>query len=74
MKSLGDGNYGMFGSDGNADGQSTGLDFIAWLAATTAGATGYLPSDYNMDGQVTGLDFIVWLANTTAGAASQVPD
>ncbi|MGA7304400.1 MAG: hypothetical protein WBW88_05980 [Rhodothermales bacterium] len=54
--------------DGSADGQVTALDFVAWLAATTAGATGYVPTDFNLDGQVTALDFTDWLVNTTAGA------
>lgn len=69
-----DGNYDLFGSDGNADGQATAPDFNIWNAATTAGATGYEPSDYNMDGQVTAPDFNIWNANTTAGATSHVPD
>lgn len=66
--------YGMFASDGNADGQTTAPDFNLWNAATTAGATGYLQADFNMDGQVTAPDFNLWNANTTAGAASQVPE
>lgn len=74
MKDLGSGIFGMFACDGNADGQVTALDFALWIAATTAGETGYLPADCNMDGQTTALDFTHWIANTTAGASAQVPE
>lgn len=74
MKNLGNSTWGLFAADGNADGQVTAPDFNLWIAATTAGATGYAPSDYNLDGQVTAPDFNLWIANTTAGAASKVPD
>ncbi|MGA7306465.1 MAG: hypothetical protein WBW88_16430, partial [Rhodothermales bacterium] len=66
--------YAMWAADANADGQVTALDFTAWLAATTAGATGYQPSDFNFDTQVTALDFTKWLANTTAGASTGLTD
>lgn len=74
MVALPGGLYGMFGGDGNFDGQITALDFAGWLSATTAGATGYQQTDYNLDGEVTALGFVVWIHNTTAGASSQVPD
>jgi len=58
----------MWAGDGTQDGQVTALDFTLWLAASTAGATGYEPSDYNRDQVVTGPDEDLWWANTTAGA------
>ncbi|MGA7305327.1 MAG: hypothetical protein WBW88_10655, partial [Rhodothermales bacterium] len=73
MKDLGGGRFGLFACDVNVDGSSTALDFVTWLASTTAGETGYIQSDCNLDGNVTALDFVLWVANTTAGAASQVP-
>ncbi|MGA7305212.1 MAG: right-handed parallel beta-helix repeat-containing protein [Rhodothermales bacterium] len=73
MKALGDGNYGLFSSDANADRQVTALDFSAWIASTTAGETGYLAADFNMDGFTTALDFTRWIANTTAGVSCKVP-
>ena len=74
MKSLGDGLFGMFAADANVDGHVTAPDFNLWIAATTAGATGYQSADHNLDGHVTAPDFNLWIANTTAGAAAQVPD
>jgi hypothetical protein len=74
MKDLGDGNFGMFACDANADGFVTAPDFNLWNVATTSGATGYEQADCNMDGFVTAPDFNLWNANTTAGASSQVPD
>jgi len=74
MKDLGDGHFGMFACDANADGQVTAPDFNLWNASTTAGETGYRQADCNMDGQVTAPDFNLWNANTTAGASSKVPD
>ncbi|MGA7304551.1 MAG: hypothetical protein WBW88_06735, partial [Rhodothermales bacterium] len=73
-KNLGSGNWGLYGADGNADGQDTALDFTLWLAETTSGASGYKPGDFNLDRQVTALDFTEWLANTTAGVATKVPN
>jgi hypothetical protein len=74
MKALGDGNFGLFSADNNADGQVTAPDFNQWNAETTAGATGYQRGDHNLDGIVTAPDFNQWNANTTAGASSQVPN
>lgn len=73
MKSLSGSFWGLFSSDGNADGLITAPDFNDWNAATTAGVTGYDPSDFNLDGLVTAPDFNQWNANTTAGASTQVP-
>jgi hypothetical protein len=74
MKDLGDGSFGLFAADNNADGNVTAPDFNQWNAETTAGATGYVRGDHNLDSNVTAPDFNLWNANTTAGAATQVPD
>ncbi|MGA7303451.1 MAG: hypothetical protein WBW88_01195, partial [Rhodothermales bacterium] len=68
QRPLSGGVYVMWAGDGTQDGQVTALDFTLWLAASTAGATGYEPADYNRDQVVTGPDEDLWLANTTAGA------
>ena len=73
VKDLGDGRFGLYAGDADADGQVIASDFNAWLTDTKAGATGYLAADFNMDGQVNAADFNIWLANTKAGAASQIP-
>lgn len=73
MKALGDGNFGLFAGDNNADGIVTAPDFNTWNAETTSGTTGYAAGDHNLDALVTAPDFNQWNANTTAGAASQVP-
>jgi len=74
MKSLGDGRFAMFASDGSIDGFVTAPDFNLWNSATTAGLSGYQQADYDLDGFVTAPDFNLWNANTGAGAASAVPD
>jgi len=74
MKSLSGGLWGLFAADGDADKFVTAPDFNIWIAATTAGSSGYQRSDYNMDGAVTAPDFNLWIANTTAGTSSKVPD
>jgi hypothetical protein len=74
MRDLGDGSFGLFAADNNADGNVTAPDFNQWNSETTAGATGYVRGDHSLDGNVTAPDFNLWNANTTAGASSQVPD
>ena len=73
LKDFGDGSFGLYAGDFDADGQVIASDFNAWLIDTKAGSTGYLESDFNMDGQVNAADFNIWLSNTKAGAASQIP-
>jgi hypothetical protein len=63
----------MFAADANADGDVQALDFNAYIAQTTSGATGYQTADFNLDGSVQALDFNVYLLNTLRGASSQVP-
>jgi hypothetical protein len=65
--------YGLFAADANADASIQALDFNAYIAATTSGASGYEMADFNLDGAVQALDFNLYLANTLAGASSQVP-
>ncbi|MFV1981623.1 MAG: hypothetical protein ACC655_10750, partial [Rhodothermia bacterium] len=73
QKELETGVFGMFASDGSADGQVTANDFNLWLNDTKAVATGYLLSDYNLDTQVIANDFNLWLVNTKAVSTSKVP-
>lgn len=63
--------WGMFGGDGNGDGQVGNTDKIdVWVMQ--AGAAGYLAGDFNMDGQVNNPDKVdVWAPNS--GNGSQVP-
>ena len=74
MRSLGDGNFGMFAADADVDGQFTASDFNDWLFATKSVSTGYINTDFNLDGQVLASDFNVWLFNTKSVYASQVPE
>ncbi len=74
MKDLGDGSFGMYAGDADADGFITATDFNIWNTSTTAGDTGLQRGDFDMDGNVTATDFNLWNANTTAGGASGVPD
>jgi hypothetical protein len=74
MKDLGDGYFGLFAADANADGLVTAPDFNAWNPATSAGLTGYEQADFDLDGVVSAPDFNLWISNTTVGARSGVPD
>ncbi len=74
MKDLGDGSFGMYAGDADADGFITATDFNIWNTSTTAGDTGYQAGDFDMDGNVTATDFNKWNTNTTAGGSSGVPD
>jgi PKD repeat protein len=71
QKDLGNGVFGMYAGDINADGTVDTLDKNpSW--ATEAGKSGYMPSDCNLDGQADNLDKNEdWLNNNTEG--SQVP-
>jgi len=73
MEDLGNGDFGMFSSDGSIDNQVTVADFNIWLADTKAVLSGYLQTDFNLDGIVTAADFNQWLQNTKAVASSMVP-
>jgi hypothetical protein len=73
MVQMSDGPWAMWAADANVDGDVQALDFNAYIAATTTGASGYELADFNLDGQVQALDFNLYLANTLAGASSQVP-
>lgn len=71
LKDLGGSSYGLWGGDGNADGDVTAFDFIqSWLPQN--GTNGYLSGDFDLGGAVTAFDFLqVWLVSN--GQASQVP-
>jgi hypothetical protein len=73
MKMITSTTYAMFAGNAVPDVNVQALDFNAYLAETTGGATGYQSADFNMDGQVQALDFNLYLTNTLAGASSQVP-
>ena len=75
MADLGDGNFGMFTGDGNANGSITASDNNSvWLPQFLAGEDGYKSGDYNLNGSVTASDNnSAWLINFLLGADSQVP-
>jgi len=69
---LGDGRWGMWSGDGNADGTVTAFDFIDVWLPQNGGPSGYLMGDFNMTGDVSAFDFIeAWLPSN--GQSSQVP-
>jgi hypothetical protein len=74
MADLGDGNFGLFTGDADANGQITANDFNLWLNQTKSIAVGYNSGDFDLNNQVLASDFNAWLANTKAAAASQVPN
>jgi len=72
MIDFGDGNWGLWGGDGDANESVTAFDFInVWLPSN--GSSGdNLQADFNLDGTVTAFDFIdVWLVAN--GRQSQTP-
>lgn len=71
QKDLGNGVYGMYGGDGDANGQIQTQDKNeVWN--TQSGSSGYLPGDFDMNGQVQTQDKNnIW--NPNSGLASQVP-
>ena len=56
-----------------ADGVIQELDFDAYVAQTSSGASGYQTADFNLNGMVEALDFNLYIASTLVGAAGQVP-
>jgi len=72
QKELAPGAWGMFGADGDKDGQITFIDYSP-LWEDHAGGKGYLDSDYNMDIQSDNQDKDdIWTPNQ--GEATQVPE
>jgi len=70
-KDLGSGVYGLFGGDGNTDGNVNMDDKISFWNIL-AGNKGYINSDYTLDGQINNPDKNeVWLEDN--GASSQLP-
>ncbi len=71
QKDLGGGIFGMYGGDGDANGQIQTQDKNeVWNAQS--GSSGYLPGDFDMNGQVQTQDKNnIW--NPNSGVASQVP-
>jgi hypothetical protein len=63
QKDLGNGIFGMFGGDANADNTVNDSDkTTSWLLET--GFSGYLSSDLNLDGQSNNIDKNeIWLPN-----------
>lgn len=72
QKNLGNGIFGMYAGDLNADGSINDLDKeLTW--GTQAGQSGYIPSDCNLDGQADNLDKNdLWIGNT--GKSSEIPE
>ena len=72
MFSLGNGVYGMYPGDGNADGTVSNVDITkVWLPQFLNGKDGYQSADYNLDGSVTASDNnLYWLKDN--GQSSQV--
>ena len=72
QKNLGNGAYGMYGGDANADGAVNISDKdSSWIQ--NAGKSGYYPSDFNLDGQSDNPDKNDILINNF-GKASGVPE
>jgi len=71
QKHLGNGVYGMYGGDGDANGQIQTQDKNeVWNPQS--GSSGYLPGDFDMNGQVQTQDKNnIW--NPNSGLATQVP-
>jgi len=71
QKNLGDGIFGMFAGDADADGMIDAADRLMWV--TEAGIQGYAPADLNLDGQVNNPDKNnIWVPNN--GTNCQVPE
>jgi hypothetical protein len=70
---LGDGPFGLFAGDANADGFMDALDLEAYITQTTSAASGFQLADFNMDTSVDALDINLWIANSAVGASSHVP-
>jgi len=72
QKELSPGVWGMFGGDGDHDGNiGSGDKSASW--ETEAGTKGYLPSDYNLDVESNNLDKDdIWVPNH--GKGTQVPN
>jgi hypothetical protein len=72
QKNLGNGVYGMYGGDANADNTIDDSDKTdSW--SFEAGLKGYLSSDLDMDGQSNNIDKNrIWIENK--GVSSQVPE
>jgi len=71
QKSLGGGVYGLYGGDGNADGDVNTDDKSIWTIQ--AGTQGYKSADFDMNGQVSNSDKNdKWIINT--GKSLQIPD
>jgi hypothetical protein len=71
QKEIATGIWGMFGGDGNGEGNITNNDYISvWKPAS--GTKGYQNADYNLNGQVDNKDKNdIWLNNNNI--SSQVP-
>ena len=71
MIDFGDGHFGMFTGDGNADNTVNNGDKIS-IWQTLVGKSGYMAADYNLSGQVNNTDKNEsWLPNV--GEATQIP-
>ena len=72
LKDLGDGNFGSYGGDANADGTINSEDKeIVWV--NEAGLLGYLQSDMDLNGHADNMDKnVVWIYNV--GKTEQIPE
>jgi len=71
QKYLGDGIYGMFGGDGDGDGQVLLQDLLNVLNPLS-GQSGYSAGDFDLDGQVL-LQDLLNILNPNSGLGTQVP-
>ncbi len=72
VRDLGDGNEGLWGGDGDRNGDVTAFDFLNVWLLENGGPAGYTYGDFNLSSDVTAFDFLnVWLPAN--GQASQVP-
>jgi hypothetical protein len=69
LKDLGEGVFGIYAGDADANGLINLADVDSATASATAFATGYIPNDVNGDGTVDALDLIL-IDNNAANAVS----
>lgn len=73
QKNLGEGVFGLFGGDANADGSVDALDLIFIQNASNSFSSGYVDSDINGDGMVDALDLIISDNNASKSVTAQHP-
>lgn len=73
MKALGDGNFGMYAGDADADGNVDYVSDVLIYWVPNFGLDGYYPADFNMNGTVEYTEDLLNLWVPNFGFSSQVP-